>query len=378
MTTFNFNTTLNVTYNMTSDDEWNVTSPTTVSADAAAADERSAVARVLTATFLVIIIACSVTGNSLVCVAVLTQRALRKSSNFFYVSLACSDLLVAVAVMTFSCVNDVKGRWIFGAVFCNIWMSLDVMCCTASILNICAISFDRYLHIRKPYDYSEIMTPRRTLLLILGVWLLSALISFIPIHLGWQLPDDHEPNDASGTFICLINFNPVYAVGSSLVSFFIPCFIMLFMYISMYRLAQRHVKSIKQQQKATAGFGAPAQKTGSDNKASRTLGVIMGVFLFCWTPFFTVNVITAFTPLPEVLFAITTWLGYINSMANPIIYTIFNKQFRAAFKKLLFLEKCCGSKHAAGARNGSTTHAQYLALRRRESEEAKTGQKTTL
>ena len=376
MENINLNSTAEAEYNWTAN-EWNVTSSPSDMADGSG-EEHSAVGRILTAFFLVVIILCSVTGNSLVCVAVLTQRALRKSSNFFYVSLACSDLLVALAVMTFSCINDVKGRWIFGKVFCNIWMSLDVMCCTASILNICAISFDRYMHIRKPYAYSDIMTPRRTLLLILGVWLVSALISFIPIHLGLHRQADTEPYDADGNFICLIDFNPVYAVGSSLVSFFIPCLIMLFMYISMYRLAQRHVKSIKQQKQATASLGVPQPKSSSDNKASRTLGVIMGVFLVCWTPFFTVNVVTTIYELPEILFIVATWLGYINSMANPIIYTIFNKQFRAAFKKLLFLEKCCRGRNSGAPRNGNALNAQYAPVRRGNSEERRPGQKSAV
>ena len=72
-----------------------------------------------------------------------------------------------------------------------------------------------------------------------------------------------------------------------------------------------------------------------------------GVFLFCWLPFFTLNIINAtcirydlfqlsrvcrFDP---ILFSFFVWLGYINSFLNPVIYTIFNDDFRRAFKRLL-------------------------------------------
>lgn len=36
-------------------------------------------------------------------------------------------------------------------------------------------------------------------------------------------------------------------------------------------------------------------------------------------------------------FILTTWLGYINSFVNPVIYTIFNPEFRKAFKKIMHM-----------------------------------------
>lgn len=44
----------------------------------------------------------------------------------------------------------ISGYWIFGAQFCDTWVAFDVMCSTASILNLCAISLDRYIHIKDP------------------------------------------------------------------------------------------------------------------------------------------------------------------------------------------------------------------------------------
>ena len=69
---------------------------------------------------------------------------------------------------------------------------------------------------------------------------------------------------------------------------------------------------------------------------------ISGCFLFCWIPFFACNTMAAISiklDNPEwrpgmTTFLITTWLGYINSIVNPFIYTIFNNEFRKAFKKI--------------------------------------------
>lgn len=86
----------------------------------------------------------------------------------------------------------------------------------------------------------------------------------------------------------------------------------------------------------------------SDHKAAITVGVIMGVFLVCWVPFFCVNIVAAFckTCIGGQTFKILSWLGYSNSGLNPIIYSIFNTEFREAFKRLLTARStyCCGQE----------------------------------
>ena len=92
--------------------------------------------------FLCLLILTATLGNLLVCIAVVTEKSLRKLSNLFFVSLAVSDLLVGAMVMPLALVNDLSS-WKFGQDFCKLWIASDVMCSTASILNLMAISFDR-------------------------------------------------------------------------------------------------------------------------------------------------------------------------------------------------------------------------------------------
>lgn len=81
----------------------------------------------------------TIIGNALVCTAVAIVRKLRTPSNLLIVSLAVSDLLVAVLVMPFATTYEVMGSWVAGQAICDMWTSLDVMLCTASILNLCMI-----------------------------------------------------------------------------------------------------------------------------------------------------------------------------------------------------------------------------------------------
>jgi 5-hydroxytryptamine receptor 7 len=85
----------------------------------------------------------TIVGNVLVCTAVAIVRRLRTPSNLLIVSLAVSDLLVAVLVMPLAAAYETTGSWEHGQPVCDMWTSLDVMLCTASILNLCAISIDR-------------------------------------------------------------------------------------------------------------------------------------------------------------------------------------------------------------------------------------------
>ena len=109
------------------------------------------------------LIAATIFGNILVVLSVFTYAPLKTIPNFFVASLACADLAVAVLVMPFNVANFVQGRWSFGAVWCNAWLTFDILTCTASILHLCAIALDRYNAIHDPITYAMQRTRHRVL-----------------------------------------------------------------------------------------------------------------------------------------------------------------------------------------------------------------------
>ncbi|NXL86162.1 HRH2 protein, partial [Alectura lathami] len=97
------------------------------------------------------------------------------------VSLAITDLLLALLVLPFSALYEVTRDWPFGSTFCNIYISLDVMLCTASILNLFMISLDRYFAVTTPLRYRQLVTPSRVAVGLAVIWAVSLMVSFLPI-----------------------------------------------------------------------------------------------------------------------------------------------------------------------------------------------------
>ncbi|XP_014252811.2 5-hydroxytryptamine receptor 1B-like [Cimex lectularius] len=94
---------------------------------------------------------------------------------------------------------------------------------------------------------------------------------------------------------------------------------------------------------------APSRKLrfqlAKERKASTTLGIIMSAFTICWLPFFVLAIVRPFLQdqdaIPSTLSSLFLWLGYANSLLNPVIYATLNRDFRRPFQQILYFR--CGS-----------------------------------
>ncbi|VVC45660.1 GPCR, rhodopsin-like, 7TM,G protein-coupled receptor, rhodopsin-like [Cinara cedri] len=190
------------------------------------------------------IILCAVLGNALVVISVVRHRKLRILTNYYVVSLAFADFLVALCAMSFNASVEITGKWMFGYVMCDVWNSLDVYFSTASILHLCCISVDRYYAIVSPLQYPITMTQRTVLYMLLNVWTLPALISFLPIFFGWYTTAEHQAFRRKNPMSCVFVVNRYYAIISSSVSFWIPGVVMIVMYYRIYKEAVRQRQAL--------------------------------------------------------------------------------------------------------------------------------------
>ncbi|XP_017890992.1 5-hydroxytryptamine receptor 1 isoform X2 [Ceratina calcarata] len=408
---------------------------------------------ILIALVLGSIIVGTVIGNTLVCVAVFLVRKLRRPCNYLVVSLAVSDLFVALLVMPMAMLYEISGNWSFGPFMCDVWVSFDVLSCTASILNLCMISVDRFCAITKPLKYGVRRTPRRMIAYVSLVWLGAACISLPPLLI---MGNEHNYSE-DGAFHCSVCQNFFYQVYATLGSFYMPLFVMIQVYYKIFCAARRivleerraqshleahcyvdiepptqhhhtatgnrqsnsdeqtshgspHVKQHRSSSTSTTCSGhavrcftggprksnesqcpmlqklekpvltssttttppmtkssivrnhlnstcsvtnSPHQKKlrfhlAKERKASTTLGIIMSAFVGCWLPFFVLTLVKLFVKdpdsIPAFLSSLFLWLGYCNSLLNPIIYATLNRDFRKPFREILCF-RCSNLNH---------------------------------
>uniref|UniRef100_A0A0K0FDG2 Tyramine/octopamine receptor (inferred by orthology to a D. melanogaster protein) n=1 Tax=Strongyloides venezuelensis TaxID=75913 RepID=A0A0K0FDG2_STRVS len=190
-----------------------------------------------TITYLVIIMM-TVVGNILVVVAVFTYRPLKKVQNYFLVSLACSDLAVATLVMPFHVAKFLaNGRWLFGFTLCQFFTTADILLCTSSILNLCAIALDRYWAIHDPLNYAHKRTLKFVCWIILLVWVASVIISVPPI-IGWNDWSKSELVD-----YCELTTEKAFVVFSASGSFFVPLIVMIIVYLKIFLSARQRIRT---------------------------------------------------------------------------------------------------------------------------------------
>ncbi|XP_052584176.1 histamine H2 receptor [Peromyscus californicus insignis] len=288
----------------------------------------STVLKVTISLVLTTLVLITIAGNVVVCLAVSLNRQLRSLTNCFIVSLAATDLLLGLLVLPFSAIYQLSFKWSFGQVFCNIYTSLDVMLCTASILNLFMISLDRYCAVTDPLRYPVLVTPVRVAISLIFIWVISITLSFLSIHLGWN--SRNETRGGNDTFKCKVQVNEVYGLVDGLVTFYLPLLIMCVTYYRIFKIAREQAKRINH-------ISSWKAATIREHKATVTLAAVMGAFIICWFPYFTTFVYRGLRgddAINEVVEGIVLWLGYANSALNPILYAAFNRDFRMAYQQL--------------------------------------------
>ncbi|XP_007255306.3 5-hydroxytryptamine receptor 1B [Astyanax mexicanus] len=366
----------------------NITSNHTVSNQTRAHGDASggaapALVQATVATLLSLLTCATALSNAFVVATIARSRKLHTPANVLIGSLAFTDLLVSVLVMPVSIVYTVRRVWTLGRVICDLWLSSDVTCCTASILHLCVIALDRYWAITDAVGYSKRRTTQRAAAMIAAAWVIAVSISLPPFF--WQQVRTEDEMTS-----CTVNTDHVfYTIYSTFGAFYIPTLLLIALYGRIYAEARKRI--LKQSPKrvgkrltsarlisdspgsvasttslnygthetstsdATVAASAVANhqvkvtvsdallekkriSAARERKATKTLGVILGAYIMCWLPFFIytllVPICTTCTFYPE-LFDVFTWLGYLNSLINPIIYTMSNEDFKQAFHKLI-------------------------------------------
>ena len=321
-----------------------------------------------TAAMMCVVIFLALFGNGLVIAAFHRFHQLRTVTNYFVVSLAVADILVASLSMPswmyiqLSHLSKIPQQKLLAKVLYYSWQYVDILCSTASIVSLCVISVDRHLAINSPLTYHSRMTPKRARTAIALAWLFAFVCASLSIVTVEQ------------------NFNPtagqVYACFISIAAFFIPFFILIVMYSKIGCVAVRQVRQICA---ANSGIQHGIQREHNmtfrnELRITKMLGIVIGAFVLCWGPFFSIVLLYAVCrqncPNDHGWVAISKWLHYANSTFNPLIYMLFTPTFRNAFRRLLVRGFCCLKLPHGGSRfnlniwkKGSVEPSEYFSAR---------------
>ncbi|KAF4026679.1 hypothetical protein G4228_018879 [Cervus hanglu yarkandensis] len=263
--------------------------------------------------------------------------------------------------------------WPLPRYLCPVWISLDVLFSTASIMHLCAISLDRYVAIRNPIEHSRFNSRTKAIMKIAIVWAISLGVS-VPIPVI-GLRDENKVFVNNTT--CVLN-DPNFVLIGSFVAFFIPLTIMVITYCLTIHVLRRQALMLlhghteeppginlnflkccktntdeessanpnqdlnpRRRKKKERRPRGTMQAINNERKASKVLGIVFFVFLIMWCPFFITNILSVLCgkacnqKLMEKLLNVFVWIGYVCSGINPLVYTLFNKVYRRAFSNYL-------------------------------------------
>ena len=200
--------------------EQNITKEDFVPDDVTMASPRSMLSKVLLAILFGIIAFVTVVGNIMVMVSFKMDKQLQTISNYFLfrcpfhlnccidlclylASLAIADFIIGAYSIPFFTIQLIEnGKWPLSQALCDIWLSIDYMASNASVMNLLAISVDRYFSVTRPLSYRARRTTKIAALMILSAWGLSTVI-WVPTINAWPYIEGKPNLDKETVFIAL-------------------------------------------------------------------------------------------------------------------------------------------------------------------------------
>ncbi|NWZ98710.1 MC5R protein, partial [Nesospiza acunhae] len=265
----------------------------------------------------------SLLENILVICAIVKNKNLHSPMYFFVCSLAVADMLVSVSnaweTITIYLINNrhIIMEDAFVRHIDNVFDSMICISVVASMCSLLAIAVDRYITIFYALRYHNIMTVKRSGLIIACIWTFCTGCGIIFI----------------------LYYESTYVVICLITMFFTMLFLMVSLYIHMFLLARTHVKKIS----ALPGYNSVCQRTSM--KGAITLTMLLGIFIVCWAPFF-LHLILMIS-CPQNLYCVCFMSHFnmylilimCNSVIDPLIYAFRSQEMRKTFKDII----CCYS-----------------------------------
>ncbi|XP_022918196.2 5-hydroxytryptamine receptor-like isoform X1 [Onthophagus taurus] len=230
---------------------------------------------ILLSILLGLMILVTVIGNVFVIAAILLERNLQNVANYLIVSLAVADLMVACLVMPLGAVYVISNNWIMGPELCDMWTSIDVLCCTASILHLVAIAMDRYWAVTNVV-YTRNGT--RIGVMIIMVWSVALVVSLAPQvpQFGWKDPDYLVRINNNQ---CMVSQDIGYQIFATSSTFYVPLLVIFVLYWKIFQTARKRIRKRREMKNQNLESSINVSNSTTNNNSNSSGGKITRNFL---------------------------------------------------------------------------------------------------
>ncbi|XP_063058178.1 neuromedin-U receptor 1-like [Engraulis encrasicolus] len=312
-----------------------------------------------------------VLGNVMTCVVIASNRVMRTPTNYYLFSLAVSDLLVLLLGLPLELYEMWRNYpFLLGRGGCYFKTFLFETVCFASILNVTALSVERYIAVVHPLKAKYVVTRTHAKRVILSIWAASVLCA-VPntsLHGILTLPPGSGAAGIPESAICTLVrprwlYNLLIQV-TTLLFFMLPMLTISVLYLLIgLRLHREKVLEVLEDKSSRGGQLSHAAARSKQQKARRQqvtkmLFVLVVVFGICWAPFHVDRLMWSFIDdwtseqlhLFQYVHLVSGVLFYLSSAVNPVLYNLMSSRFREMFKEAMCHRHGC---HPVPARKQS-------------------------
>ncbi|KAM8804860.1 neuromedin-U receptor 1 [Eudromia elegans] len=299
-----------------------------------------------------LIFAVGAVGNTLTCIVILRHRFMRTPTNYYLFSLAVSDLLVLLLGMPLE-LYDMWSNYPFllGASGCYFKTLLFEAVCFASILNVTALSVERYIAVVHPLKAKYVVTRNHAKRVIVTIWVMSVICSVPNTSLHGLQPlcvpgRGHVPDSEICTLVKpRLIYNLIIQI-TTIVFFFLPMgtISILYLLIGLQLKKERMLQTLGAKSEGSSNYrDSQGQKKVKRRQVTKMLFVLVVVFGICWAPFHTDRLVWSFVSnwtshmlfMFQYVHIISGIFFYLSSAANPVLYNLMSTRFREMFKEVM-------------------------------------------